>query len=90
MNPTIVKPNSPSRLWRATRRKRPHYPSFPVGEGHEVERPECGRNIELLTPESKKRGRKVMQGKFLLERPIPKPTRSKYAPHIGKKQLARS
>lgn len=78
MNPTIQKPNAPSRLWRATRRKRPTYPTLKPGESRDVERPECGRNVAIKTPETIKNGRRVTEGTFILSREIPKPSRSKY------------
>jgi hypothetical protein len=54
-----------------------------------IERKECGINIELLTPETKKRGRRVLEGAFIFERLQHPAPRSKYAPHVGKKQQAR-
>ena len=72
------------------RRKRPEYPALLIGQVCLMDRPECGRNVELLTPTTKKNGRRVIEGKFLLERvPSVKPSRSKHQPHVGKKQQAR-
>ena len=72
------------------RRKRPEYPVLEVGQAVLGTRPECGTNIELLTLETKKRGRRVLEGQFILHRiPAVKPSRSKHQPHVGKKQQAR-
>jgi hypothetical protein len=90
MKPTILKPNAPSRLWRATRRKRYVYPKSIVPGNHaDLERPECGRNVAIKTPETIKNGRRVTEGTFIYCREIPKPSRSKYSPHLGKKELNR-
>lgn len=65
----ILKPNSRSRLWRMTRRKRPKYPSLKPGEQVDMERPECGRNVAIQTyTDGKPNKRRVTVGAFVFGR----------------------
>lgn len=66
--------------------KNRHYPSLRVGQSILIDRPECG--VNHFTNQSK--APDMLIGKFVYSRPRQKPSRSRYAPHIGKKQLARA
>lgn len=80
-----------NRLIRRTkypRRHRPQYPTVAAGDAPVlIERTECGTNVELKTEESAKRGRRIIKRCFVFMREIFALSRSKYAPHVGKKQL---
>jgi hypothetical protein len=82
MNPNsthVRKPACPSRRWKRTRRTRAYYPDNVVrGDTVKLHRPECGTNIELLTEQSRKNGRKILKEAFLFTRELPIKGRSKY------------
>lgn len=76
----ILKPKSPSRIWRKSRRKRPTYPAVKVGEQRLMQRDECGRNVSVpYTDAAGKRVRSVINKAFVFGREQMRPT-SKYFP----------
>lgn len=71
-------------------RPRPTYPSLKPGEGWLGQREECGTGIEHLpTARAQERDPKVLFGEFVYERALIPPRRSKYEPHVGKKEATR-
>lgn len=69
-------------------RKRLRYPDIKPFEAVVIARPECGVNKPMWT----KQARKVLRGAFIFSRYpglTPRQMRSKYTPHVGKKQLAK-
>lgn len=76
---------------RNNRRKRPTYPVLSAGDSALPGRDECGITRRFL-PVDMKTGEsptKRLMGRFVFKRAINAPSRSRYAPHIGKKQDAR-
>jgi hypothetical protein len=80
------------RINRDARRTRPSYPAVPAGERSFVIRLECGTTRRFL-PVDPKTGRSPtmpLEGEFIFLREMPKPSRSRYLPHVGNKQAARA
>lgn len=90
MNTLIKNPSALAKRTaeRRTRRSRPNYPSITSGQRVRVNRDECGHNTEFHTALIRSKGHSpvILSGQFVFARPANKPSRSKYAPHVGKKQ----
>lgn len=76
------------------RRRRASYPALKLWEAVRIERAECGINRGLhgrRAPANLNGTGKsvVLRGCFIFCRLTLRPGRSRYAPHVGKKQLAR-
>jgi hypothetical protein len=98
MNPTIKNPFAHAKraLARSLRRTRASYPNANVnGPAFFVARAECGENkpIPRLMPRCEwgDAPRMTLLCKFVFRRVSGvRPSRSKYVPHVGNKQLARA
>lgn len=66
----INKPNTASRRYRKTRRRRPEYPVIDRGTSVAVEREECGINIEYA-PTKPAHARRVLAKKFIFTSELP-------------------
>lgn len=77
------------------RRLRPGYPKLNPGDAILVERSECGTTRRFLPGRLLDNGlrsgspTKKLVGRFVLGRENLPRSRSRYAPHVGKKELAR-
>ena len=78
------------------RRLRPGYPKLNPGDAILVERPECGTTrrflpgvLDFRTGTRAESPTKKLVGRFVLGREDLPRFRSRYAPHIGQKELAR-
>lgn len=72
---------------KALRRKRSETPRLNPGEGVRIDRPECGENVAVADAKGRYRG--TLVGQFIFSRQPNKPSRSRYMPHAGNKELAR-
>lgn len=66
---------------RQERRTRPNYPALPSGRFTRVNREECGTTRRFFNEKSE-----LLVGQFIFVRPTFRLSRSRYAPHVGKKQ----
>lgn len=67
---------------------KPDYPVLNPGEFVRLDRPECGENVAIAV--KGQAYRPLLREQFIYSRPINKPSRSRHAPHVGKKELGRA
>ena len=77
--------NKAVRALHHPRRKRPALPDIERGTTVLLERPECGKNVYHLKVDGEMQTRVVTESASYSKLAL-KPARSKYTPHVGKKQ----